>query len=117
MTVDDLLNLNIKGRLDSLELDSATFANQFHDYIKRKDAILSHLESFKIIEERLNERMTAIETFIKNIAELSYKGGFYTPDKQREQQIISKLKKEIEEKNQRISEFENTLKQLMGKNK
>lgn len=115
MTVDDLLNLNIKGRLDGVELGLARFANQFDDYIKRENSISSYIESFKIIEKRLNERMVSIECFIKNIAELSYKGGFYSPDKKKEQQIISNLKKEIEEKDKRISEFENTLKQLMGK--
>jgi DNA repair exonuclease SbcCD ATPase subunit len=115
MTVDDLLNLNIQGRLDSLEINIARFANQFDDYIKRKEATLSHLESFRLIEQRLNQRMEAIENFIRNLAELSYKGGFYSPDKKEEQKTIANLKKEIEDRNKRIAEFENTLKQLMGK--
>jgi hypothetical protein len=115
MTIDELVNLNIKGRLESIELNFARFTNDFDGYLKRKDEALVHLECFKIIEKELNDRMKAIETFIKNIAELSYKGGFYSPDKKKEQQLIAELKKEIEEKDKRISEFENTLKKLMGK--
>jgi hypothetical protein len=117
MTVDDLLNLNIEGRLKSLELRFAAFGNEFDNFIRRKDQIISQLESFKAIESSLNERMSKIEDFIKSIAELSYKGGFYKPDKKKELEIIGALKKEIEEKNKRISEFEDTLKLLMGKNR
>lgn len=115
MKVDDLLKLNIKDRLDHIELMFSSFANDFHGYLKRKDDTLSHVESFNQIENRLNTRMESIEIFIKSIAELSYKGGFYSPDKSAEQKQIRELKKEIEDKNKRISEFESTLKKLMGK--
>jgi len=115
MTLEELLQQNIPNRITQIE---NMYQQESLALIKIKE-YLNEIETrdkkFLQIEESLIGRMSLIEEFIKKIAELSYKGGFYKPDKSKEQEKIASLKKEIEDKNKRIAEFENTLKQLMGK--
>jgi hypothetical protein len=108
MTVEELLEQNIPNRISQLE-------NMYSRESAALNAAENHLMDIQEIEGSLLKRMALIEDFIKSIAELSYKGGFYEPDKSEEQKIIANLKNAIECKDKRIAEFENTFKQLIGK--
>ena len=112
-----LESLNLDGRLGQVEQRFAEFTLDFRRWVAGKHDIAERFAVFTEVENKLKKRMKKIELFIGNIAELSYKGGFYEPDKSRERKRIIELEKEIADKDKRIAEFENTLNKLVGKKK
>lgn len=113
----ELEGANINGRLSQLEQSFAVFTLDFRRWVAGKHDIAERFAVFTEVENKLKQRMKKIEAFISNLAELSYKGGFYEPDKSSERKRIIELEKEIADKDKRISEFENTLNKLVGKKK